>query len=450
MPRSLPITLELITPAYAGGADVAKTDGLRPPTLKALLRFWWRTLHPEMPPDDLFKAEEKIFGSTGVGQGIRIVPLSPIQPNVDDNAPQYNVHDGDSLFFMAFGALTDQNRTRRERIAASTGYRAVRYKFKLVASVKCTDREWTEVHHAVWLLTTFGGFGSRSRRGFGGLQVFGIIPGMPDIGACTTAEAVTDAILRGLSLVFPTLQAGQLARGLGHHASFSARTSLAIGPCSVRQAARGRTPEKPGWEVALDAAGRTYADLRRLLGTTYEHAKNGQEVGPDFDRTVKYLKLAGPLPTNQPTFGSYFGLPHNYHFSSSGQRCYYEVFTPKDVVNARTGRPPKHGAGRRASPIFFKVIRIANSQYVPIVLFLPSRNLGAGYEVWLVDEGSGGAWPLSQAPDTAVGMLFGNKSNIPRWLPPSTTLVHRPFVGYRGLANWRVAQFTTSGWEIRP
>lgn len=73
-PEPIEVTFELTTPAYAGTADTGKTEGLRPPTLKALLRFWWRAMHAELRGDDLFRAEESLFGSTRAGQGLRMVP----------------------------------------------------------------------------------------------------------------------------------------------------------------------------------------------------------------------------------------------------------------------------------------------------------------------------------------------------------------------------------------
>lgn len=71
---AIDVTFELVTPAYAGGADPNVIDCLRPPTLKALLRFWWRAMNPEMGPTELFEREGEIFGSTKHGQGLRMVP----------------------------------------------------------------------------------------------------------------------------------------------------------------------------------------------------------------------------------------------------------------------------------------------------------------------------------------------------------------------------------------
>ena len=54
--------LETVTPMFLRGAD-NKTPELRPPSFKALFRYWWRTVQ-DCDTDSLRKEEAKWFGST--------------------------------------------------------------------------------------------------------------------------------------------------------------------------------------------------------------------------------------------------------------------------------------------------------------------------------------------------------------------------------------------------
>ncbi|RMG37830.1 MAG: type III-B CRISPR module RAMP protein Cmr1, partial [Methanobacteriota archaeon] len=82
MPK-LEFTLKVITPAFVAGAttyhvndpDVQisiHSDALRIPSLKGVLRFWYRTLFAYRPPEYIKTCEESVFGSTRTGQGFRL------------------------------------------------------------------------------------------------------------------------------------------------------------------------------------------------------------------------------------------------------------------------------------------------------------------------------------------------------------------------------------------
>lgn len=44
MPDVMSATYRIVTPMFIGGADQTPTDGVRPPSVKGALRFWWRAL----------------------------------------------------------------------------------------------------------------------------------------------------------------------------------------------------------------------------------------------------------------------------------------------------------------------------------------------------------------------------------------------------------------------
>ncbi len=43
--EKLEATFRIVTPMFIGGADQTPSDGIRPPSVKGALRFWWRALN---------------------------------------------------------------------------------------------------------------------------------------------------------------------------------------------------------------------------------------------------------------------------------------------------------------------------------------------------------------------------------------------------------------------
>ena len=83
MSETLEATFRIVTPMFLGGADQESDTGIRPPSVKGALRFWWRALNwgrfraetetDEAALGDLHKEEARLFGSAaddnGGGQG---------------------------------------------------------------------------------------------------------------------------------------------------------------------------------------------------------------------------------------------------------------------------------------------------------------------------------------------------------------------------------------------
>lgn len=368
---SLDVTFEVVTPAYAGGADAEKTDGLRPPTLKGLLRFWWRAMHPELSGEKLFEQEAAIFGSTKTGQGLRIVPLSDPTPDNDHKeTKQYNIHNESPLFWMVYGA--DKHTVKKkdgkkqdvlhERVTIGT-----RFCFRL-SGPRLDDDQWSEVKCALWLLSTFGGFGSRSRRGFGSIQIVEVseeLANLPELAKCNNVIDLATKMQEGLRKIPHTKEDTVPA-----HTAFSKHRKIVVGPAA------------DDWNTALKSAAKIFYTLRRLLGTEYLHVSKKKPTGWDFTQTNAY-RTNGTATGGNASAGAAFGLPHNYNFSSGEKNSVpyknvsYEVFAEKEETPSR-----------RASPLFFKVIKLSSEQYVPVVLWLPAQFIPKGWSVEFCKQGS--------------------------------------------------------------
>ena len=165
--------LEFITPAFIGGAD--QRAELRPASFVGLLRWWWRALKGWRKPEDLLNEEAEIFGGTGdegkAGKVWLKIKNKDIETGKDvkaDNGLEwwYNKrlgrldgkHAGIGYLFFSVSF-----KDKRREFLKSGG----RFTLELIGERDCL------LHASVslWALSTFGGVGTRARRGGGNTRV---------------------------------------------------------------------------------------------------------------------------------------------------------------------------------------------------------------------------------------------------------------------------------------
>ena len=119
-------TLEVITPMFIGGAD-KKVAEFRIPSLKGVLRFWWRALYGKKF-DSLVKMKEHedlIFGSTDIKSSFSVEVVDS-KINKEINLPkgeEYPVYINNVrrkvklgiLHYLSFG-LYDYDKNKKENV----------------------------------------------------------------------------------------------------------------------------------------------------------------------------------------------------------------------------------------------------------------------------------------------------------------------------------------------
>ncbi|MBC7821052.1 MAG: type III-B CRISPR module RAMP protein Cmr6 [Planctomycetaceae bacterium] len=195
--------LELVTPAFLAGPhpDVpqfaARECDLRTATLRGLLRWWWRTMHAAwVDVATLRRLESALWGNTEQGGAVRIrvEPLGPVAPLPFDRRkitfdnklpPPSNAKTTQGLTYNTYGM--DESKGRRFMVPPETKWRVTLT--ARPAQLPVTDQEakrkplpdrirledstalLREAQNALWLLSQFGGVGSKSRKGFGSFAV---------------------------------------------------------------------------------------------------------------------------------------------------------------------------------------------------------------------------------------------------------------------------------------
>jgi len=189
------IELELVTPGFFGGAshqNGADTT-LRMPSLRGMLRWWWRTLYRDLLPEERIKElEEAIWGSTNGAGWIRTRVVVVSDPMVDlfdfkdrfdpkpDFARQHHIDTRNhGLHYMAYGMDEKSRDEIRQRYFCQPGSKwNVLFSIRNAAARIVLDgigevtREelMQQAEAALSLLCQYGGVGSKSRNGFGSLQ----------------------------------------------------------------------------------------------------------------------------------------------------------------------------------------------------------------------------------------------------------------------------------------
>lgn len=193
-------TYRMVTPMFLGDAN-QKATGLRPPSVKGALRFWWRALNwgrcrrktgtVSEALKSLHQQEADLFGSAadepGSGQGRFLLRVSqPSRIALETGWPQNNTGSG----YLGYGLMATNDQLHREGLKEGADFRLeLRFKPGTAASDVAALRETL---HA-WSL--FGGLGSRARRGFGSVTLININDQDTRLD-CITYEAAAKTMLQ--------------------------------------------------------------------------------------------------------------------------------------------------------------------------------------------------------------------------------------------------------------
>lgn len=342
--RSVDLECELVTPAMTGGAGFQPE--VRPPTVRGIMRRWLRSLAGGILGDDLTlirQAEAAVLGGPqrsspvavrGFGDPSR-GPL-PVDP-----------HDYPGVQYMYWSAYS----ARRECLLPGERFR-LRVQTRPYSLPDAPVGSYTVSFGdtlglslgALWLALRLDGFGTRSRRGAGCLRCVATPDGWP--------ASLPDPASRAGS---PTELAGELAEGIDRIrrlpgwdpvASLGTPTSFDIlHPDSLQLTVLDRT--YPTWYEALDAVGQDFKAFRLRRSPDY------QGIRAILTRQRAALRTV---------FRAIFGLPLQFYFSSLYRELVNQGVPPRDARARASATVGPFRADRRASPLTFRICRLAGDE----------------------------------------------------------------------------------------
>lgn len=358
--KTIKATYRIVTPMFIGGANQDPSDGIRPPSFKGALRFWWRALHwgkfyqnnnhdEKAALKALHKKESELFGSAVKdgkgGQGAFLLSIQHgklKQENKDKVHPEFKKYT--AARYLGYGLMEAFSSTRTGKQAGQLVRACVNEGQHFNVLLKFRGDVDDSVVNTLKLMGLVGGLGSRSRKGLGSIALQSLKAS--DDGEMW--EDIWDApetVVTYKEEVLSLLQ--NLATEGGEMPPFSAISSKS----DVSILVSGSEPIK-----VLDTYG-TAMMMYRSWG------RNGKVLGQPREENFKddHDWSKGLMEKGFHPQRVIFGLPHNYG-KYEGQHVEAE----------------KHK--RRSSPLFFHVHPVAN-QFVGVAILMPAQFLPKGEKI---------------------------------------------------------------------
>jgi len=338
--KTLRARYRIVTPFFAGGADPKKFGGIRPPSIKGALRFWWRALqwqahfdraghNPVAALRSLHAAESRLFG-TSADQGAQAkFLLSVEETGLSPNRPP-KPGPGN-------GYLLGQGLYRGSYSNEDKGRAGGSFTLHLLLHPSVTDEERRSLEEALLVFGLLGGIGSRARHGLGSVAIQEL--------ACEGAQPffTVPQTLDALKAALAPLVQRQAP--LPPFTAFSRETRIDV---SLTGSDPWTLHDQIGKE---EMRYRSYGRNGKVLDTPSE-----RNFRDDHDLILNFLQSG---KADKAPRRIVFGLPHNYFFSSLKKNV--------EVI------PGKHE--RRASPLFLHIHPIEGGRFAAIHALIPATFL---------------------------------------------------------------------------
>ena len=344
------VPLKTITPVLGGATrprKVDEVDGIRAPTVRGHLRFWWRALHGHQyeTSQKLYEAESALWGrAAGRGIGGRSLVEIMITSKENKKIKTYKLSKNDFHFTLRILCPQDREKTIKNVVRA-------------------------------WIL--FGGYGGRTRRGVGSLTVDGEpTDWLPDAKTHANLRSALETLFETdifaplpgkLPTDVPLLRGAELSVGEPSKSKPKAAWTTAIG--WLKEFRQGAPPQDT---TSPEDWARQRGDNQRPGRSNWPEAdKVRQNSLPRDGLPWAHEPKHSPVPA-WPRGG--FGLPilgqfqkknrNDVHWEKSLRPCTEpENFQLQLAINGEK-------CDRLASPLIVKALPLANGEFLPCALWL--------------------------------------------------------------------------------
>jgi len=354
--KTLDLELEAITPLWMGGANYRPE--LRAPSVRGLMRFWFRALAGSvLDMDEMRTAEAAVFGRAGRASSVAVRLRGAVRTGRSPVAPG----EFPGVAYMHWSLY------QRNRDAILPGER-----FQLRLQTRPLALAPVEVHGcvmtpddclslaaaSVWLLVRLGGVGARARRCAGTIAPLGEPEGWPADLPPLTSVAGTPGELAG-EISAGLKQIGQWTGWPSHMPEIPSPYNI-LHPAVAQIHVVDRT--FPSWWEAVDWAGQTFQTFRRAQVDDAQAVAGLLTRGRLVARTIQRAAL---------------GLPLVFFFKSMFQAMTSEGVDPRDARSRASATVSPRRGQARASPLIFRVVRLAGQPpaYAVVMLLFRARFL---------------------------------------------------------------------------
>lgn len=198
--RWVKLECEIISPMFLSGANINNCE-LRPPSVKGVLRYWWRATHEHLMLSDLKKRENEIFGGAG-----KESKQSDLFIDIPQRTLTQSLKLGEKF-------LLPHKKEEREKVPRNAFLEGSTFVINLGLKSE-RNIELTQVKALFLLLSVLGGLGKRTRRGMGSFRVLSI-DGKEEFSNYNLKKCNLDFVLNLLHLIVTEKSANkyQLSNG---------------------------------------------------------------------------------------------------------------------------------------------------------------------------------------------------------------------------------------------
>ena len=357
--KPMEIRIRFLTPAFLYGANQNKPE-FRIPSLIGQMRYWWRMTQDWSDIENLREKEGEVFGNKARAKPFfihlkekTVFALPPLENGwKKDGSRTFSFPSKDergiSYFFYPFMRRPCPFSWLPDKLTVT---------LRIDFTASSSDDTIRHVLLSLFLLARFGGLGSRSRRGAGGVELAG-----HELFDLTENHLLDYITASGDKKTLP-----------GHsyfsHIDSKSPISRALSNSVLRF--KQFKPEASTWQEALNPIGcimQRFRTKQRLL------AGNTSGVDPDFVREARDLHQYYENPSTDPPSAlskDAFGLPRDINFTSCRPAAWNAL---RISPYKKEGKEIKEM--RRASPLHITVNRDGNQYYCTLlVLWDLSDNL---------------------------------------------------------------------------
>jgi len=328
---------------------------LRPPAFRGALRYWLRAALGGVIGDQntqrLYELESDVFGSAADEAGsasavnVRLGGYRQVMPigysKLCEATPDGKRYNKSGLAYLLFSARKTGQDNERSGLQGE---------FDLVMSLRRNtqigEMAFKRAYAAFWLLSHFGGVGTRTHRGIGAFSVKSLeetevgelTQQLPLIVKAQNPQQLASEYKNGLDTMRQIIGDDLPTAKVAHTPAFDV---LEASTCKIWVIDH----EYTDGVNALDEFGRIYQAFRALRPPDYATIKSSLTSGQNMTQSVKRAA---------------FGLPIPYYYRS---------------LNGEQATLQSEHSDRRSSPLWVRPVLLANQKVVLVLLWFKSQFL---------------------------------------------------------------------------
>ncbi len=201
--KKITFNCETITPLFLGEAKKEMVE-LRPPAIKAAMRFWWRAAHAHLTLPVMKSQEAEIFGGGGTDAKSAKFDIVLSEPSLNPVRYKYPPNDNsDAIAGINMGTATGSQYLMYTffYLKKKGQYLPPNTTFNVSFYFDNDNLEIKQILGSFWLLVFFGNIGERARRGLGSFKVTGTSDNDRLLGDFNFTAYNFEAIRSGLTLI---------------------------------------------------------------------------------------------------------------------------------------------------------------------------------------------------------------------------------------------------------